>query len=412
MIEWCAKIDKLISSKKDSDLTADFSFRIFRKVEDIPLSEWERVRSNAHFFLSLPYLGATEKTLTAPHLHFCYALVYNLNQPALIAVFQINQLPANIFSELAQQQFAVLKSRKIKLIERYLDHKKNETVLTLITCGNNIISGQNAFVYNELLTKDQASFALQMVIKEVSREQKLRGKISANLIKDFNRNHPEELPVLDKKFISFSVEPNLVVRIKNAPASIQEYIQQFSKKYRNRAKGILKKGEVLTRKNLSLAEIGNVQQTLFELYEKVFNRSKFKLLKLSPNYFWEMKRAFPEHFFVNAYFFEHELIAFSSGFILPDRIEAHYVGFDSEKNERFECYQNLLYDFISTAITCGKEIVFLGRTAAEIKSTVGAVAEDLICFIKPQNNISKLIINSFIDYLKPVEWTPRHPFKD
>jgi len=120
---------------------------------------------------------------------------------------------------------------------------------------------------------------------------------------------------------------------------------------------------------------------------------------------------FPDQFFIRAYFRAGELVAFQSGFILEESIEAHYVGFDEKYNEEYECYQNLLYDFINTAIINKKKTIQLGRTAAEIKSTVGAKPVELVCYIKPQNTISKLIMNPFIKFLEPNEWIPRDPFK-
>ena len=98
---------------------------------------------------------------------------------------------------------------------------------------------------------------------------------------------------------------------------------------------------------------------------------------------------------------------------MPDgSLEAHYIGFDYEMNNRFNLYQNILYSMINEAIIHKQTVVNLGRTAAEIKTTVGAKAENLICYIKPQNTISKLIQKPFISFLQPAEWIPRNPFKE
>ena len=67
---------------------------------------------------------------------------------------------------------------------------------------------------------------------------------------------------------------------------------------------------------------------------------------------------------------------------------------------------------IDCAIINKKQQVNLGRTAAEIKTTVGAKAQDLICYIKPQNTISKIIQKPFISFLQPSEWVARNPFKE
>ena len=87
-----------------------------------------------------------------------------------------------------------------------------------------------------------------------------------------------------------------------------------------------------------------------------------------------------------------ELIAFSSWFEMPDNtIEAHYIGMDYELNSKLELYQNILYSFIELAIETGKQKVNLGRTAAEIKTTVGARANELTCYVQPPNTVPKLI---------------------
>ena len=59
-----------------------------------------------------------------------------------------------------------------------------------------------------------------------------------------------------------------------------------------------------------------------------------------------------------------------------------------------------------------KSKINLGRTASEIKTTVGAKAHELLCYIKPQNAVSKLILKPFMQFLQPTEWIPRNPFKE
>ena len=98
---------------------------------------------------------------------------------------------------------------------------------------------------------------------------------------------------------------------------------------------------------------------------------------------------------------------------MPDSsLEAHYIGLDYEFNSKFNLYQNILYGMIEEAIKNKLSKVNLGRTAAEIKTTVGAKAVDLICYIKPQNTISKIIQKPFISFLQPADWIPRNPFKE
>ena len=140
--------------------------------------------------------------------------------------------------------------------------------------------------------------------------------------------------------------------------------------------------------------------------------AKFKLVKLSYDYFTEMKRIFSEEFKVYGFFKDGELLAFNSSILLKEMLEAHFIGFNYELNKEFELYQNLLYHFIELAILNKKKTVGMGRTASEIKSTTGAKANELVCYIKPQNTVSKVILKPFISFLQPTEWIPRNPFKE
>ena len=72
----------------------------------------------------------------------------------------------------------------------------------------------------------------------------------------------------------------------------------------------------------------------------------------------------------------------------------------------------MLYDYVKEAIENSSKKLLLGRTASEIKSTVGAEALELTCYIRHRNPLSNRIIKPFVDFLKPSEWIPRNPFKE
>lgn len=81
-------------------------------------------------------------------------------------------------------------------------------------------------------------------------------------------------------------------------------------------------------------------------------------------------------------------------------------------NKEYELYQNILYDYINETITNNLPQLILGRTAAEIKSTVGAQAYQLTCYIRHINPLSNHLIKPFIDSIKTIDWIPRSPFKE
>ncbi|WP_317899029.1 hypothetical protein [Aurantibacillus circumpalustris] len=407
---------KPVSSKKRflpfRKINEEFSFSLFEKADMIPSIDWDAITANKSTFLEKEYLKIIENGQHTK-LMCRYVIVYKHKTPCGIIYFQVIDFKAEIFGDILSQQVESIKSKRMNLFERYIDSNKNEVLLRLFTCGNNLVSGEYGFIFDKHIKQNDASELLLKITDLVSKEEKLRGTISAILLKDFVKPlEPAELFDSDK-YSQFYVEPNMLVTIPEDVKTIEEYINLFSKKYRNRAKNILKKTSDIEIQELNLEEIRAHEKRIYALYEEIFKNAKFKLIKLPHDYFSCVKELFPTKFTVIGYFLENKLVAFGSSFLMEDgSVEAHYIGFDYTLNNEYDLYQNLLYCAINEAIKNKRRTINLGRTAAEIKTTVGAKAEDLICYIKPQNTISRIIQKPFISFLQPAEWIPRNPFKE
>jgi len=407
---------KPVSSKKRflpfRVLNDDFSFSLYERAAAIPAADWEAITKKNSIFLEKDYLKILENcehTKLTPR----YAIIYFKNQPCGIIYFQIVDFKAEVFGDLLDKQVETIKSTRLNLFEKYVDSNKDGILLRLFTCGNNLVSGEYGYLFDENIDNEQAHTLLLNLIDVVSKEEKLARTISAILLKDFHTPLEPKALFKQEKYSEFFVEPNLIVDIPQGVETIEDYIRLFSKKYRNRARSIFKNLAGVEIKHLSLPEIQLHEKQLYKLYEGIFEKAKFKLIKLPKNYFSSVKSIYEINFNVKAFFYEDKIIAFASCFKMPDgSLEAHYIGLDYEYNGQFNLYQNVLYGMIDEAIKNKLSKVNLGRTAAEIKTTVGAKPVDLICYIKPQNTISKLIQKPFISYLQPAEWIPRNPFKE
>ena len=399
--------------KPQRKLFGNYTFTFYESMVEVDKEAWNKVLLNTNFFLKPDYLLLIEN-LHKPQMAHRYVVVFQNKKPVFICCFQVIDFTADVFGELVESQITDIQSKRLKLFDKYIDKYKDHVIMRVVTCGNNFVSGEHCFVFSADITRTDAFLILEKISNVVSKEEKLRGTISATLIKDFYSNHlPKEKILEENKFIEFTVEPNMIVEIPEKTGDLNDYIALFSKKYRNRAKSIFKSSQQITRKNLTVEEAATYNTQLFKLYEQVFAHAKFKLVKLAPDYFSEMKKNFPDVFFITGYFLESKLVAFDSGYFMPnDTIEAHCIGFDYELNKEYELYQNILYHFIELAIAHKKKHLNLGRTASEIKSTVGAKAHQLVCYIKPQNTVSKVVLNPFISFLQPTEWVPRNPFKE
>ncbi len=390
-----------------------FSFTEFEKATLVSKKDWEEVITSQDLFLHLEYLSVIEQA-TNVSLKCRYVIIYKHHKPCAVMYFQLTDFRADVFGELLVGEVQQVQSKRLKLFEKYVQSRdENEVLLRMLTCGNNLISGEYGYKKNELISEDLFYKVFCTLIKTIASEDNLRGKISAILVKDFYRTVPQIDNSETFKGTAFSVEPNMFVDIPDGVSDIEGYLQLFSKKYRNRAKSILKNRASFEIKELRLDEIGKFNDEIYQLYLNIFERAKFKLLQLPSSYFYDTKKIFGDQFFVRVIIYQGKIVAFSSGFFMKNKcVEAHYIGLNYEVNEELELYQNMLYDFIEQALARNYTTVNLGRTAAEIKTTIGAKAHDLICYLQAQNTISKLIVKPFIEFLKPKQWTPRNPFKE
>jgi hypothetical protein len=391
----------------------EFTFTEFEKAELVLRKDWGLIVPESEFFLDLNYLSLIESSRNT-RLKTRYVIFYQHQQPCAVAYFQLIDFEAGVFGELIKQEVEQVQSKRMLLFEKYLDAKDKEDVLMrLLTCGNNLISGEYGYKKHPSLNETVFYQLLCTIIKTISSEDHLRGRLSAVLLKDFLKPLPFFEDPKNYKGKAFTVEPNMTIELPEGLIKLEDYVKAFSKKYRNRAKAILKNREHIEFRDLNEQQLKALRTELNGLYQNTFSKAKFKLLMLPENYFEEVKRIFNNQFQVKGLFVNNELKAFMSAFILEgESIEAHYIGLDYEANDVYELYQNMLYEFISLGIAYQCKQINLGRTAAEIKSTVGAKAQDLICYVQAQNPVSKLIVDPFIDFLKPKSWIPRNPFKE
>jgi hypothetical protein len=408
---FCKPLRNKSRYKPFREIDKTYSFTEYDRASLVNRTDWNTVVGKESVFFNLDYLKLVEHSTHAV-LKCRYVIIYKSGEACGIIYFQLTEFKANVFGDLLGGEIDELKSKRLKLFEKYVESKDEDDILfRLFTIGNNLVSGEYGFLRTDRISKNDFYDILNALIKTISSEENLKTTIAAVLVKDFEE--PVKELESTEKYESFKVEPNLVVEIPSGLENVDSYLQLFSKKYRNRAKSILKNRSEFTFKDLELPEIEKNADRIYQLYHNIYAKAKFKLLLLPHNYFAETKKIFPDRFFMKGLYVGDELIAFSSWFLLhDDTIEAHYIGMDYELNAKLELYQNILYNFIEIAIATGKSKVNLGRTAAEIKTTVGAKAQELTCYLQPQNTVSKFIAKPFIKFLEPKEWIPRNPFKE
>lgn len=395
------------------ELRNGYELQLVPAFDRIDERQWRAAVHEANFFLQPEYLRALEKTAPS-NLRFHYALVSRQGRPLLASVFQVIHIGSDMLAEILAPLAA---SRKyvgfLAGWREWMKKGSDNPGMRVLISGNNFVSGEYGMCCATGLPHQDAFDVLADVVRVILKYDRAEGLISTVLVKDFYRDNAQHARRLRRsRYHEFLVEPEMIVDIDPAWGSFSGYQDAMSKKYRNRLKSTLKKSAPLQVTELDAAAIQKHSRRMMELYLAVHEKASFRLSALTPEYFAEMKAVFGSRFRFVAYFHEAEMAGFRTAFLTGADIEAHFIGIDYTKNADFGLYQQMLYDYVRDGIEAGAGRVFLGRTASEIKSTVGARAHDLTCFIRHRNTFSNHVIGHFLDYLRPSDWVPRNPFKE
>lgn len=413
MLISCNKIPntKLSCSGKKN---LEFDFELTDSIAKVNEAHWSNIVQYGSPFLNIPYLKVMEYE-RPDNMSFHYATIYNDDKPVAIAYFQVVNFSSETFDSFIDRNNTEVSCAVTNYLKKYLTNQLlrnvNKVNMRLLICGNAFVSGEHGFSCVPGMNKAEIFDVLADIIYQINEAEKHKGKIAAVLVKDFSSSAKEVADELKEfKYHDFLVEPNMLVNIQWS--SFDDYLNAMSKKYRNRAKTIIKKGSDIQRKQFTELDIEANAAVIQALYNNVHQKATFRMAALSTDYFVKMKKVLKEQFCFVAYYNNEELIGFRTSFILPDSVEAHFIGLNYQLNKELELYQNILYDYIKETIDSRLPLLTLGRTASEIKSTVGAEAYQLICYVKHRNPVSNRLIKPFIDSIKVTEWIPRNPFKE
>lgn len=281
----------------------------------------------------------------------------------------------------------------------------------LLIVGNNLVTGQNGFYFNlDLITKDEA---IKLLANATELIQKKVRKADLVLFKDFEKLLAENLEYsLGKDFKAFSVQPNMILDVDEHWKTYGDYLQSFSTKYRTRAKSARKKLGTLEKKELNLELIEKYQKVLYHLYLEVAEEADFNTFILPENHFYALKKNLQHNFKVFAYIQNHEIVSFYSLFINYEEIDTYFLGYSKIHQKPQQLYLNMLLDMVEFGIINRKKSIIFGRTALEIKSTIGAKPQEIYGLIKHRNYILNLLSKTLITRLNPSKnWVQRSPFK-
>lgn len=377
------------------------SFKIFNSVKDLP-ALWDTV-AQSNIFLQTPYLTVLEES--APVNMECFYIGIFENSE-LIGVSLAQYLDLNKLESFGERD----KSLKIAVRNFIFKNFASHTLFL----GNNMITGQNGYVFSKEIDFNHISEILLQSADEITLYFKKKG-ISIHLVsfKDFYDHCSVEL----KKYrfsniYEFNTQPNMIFYLDENWKSLDDYVAALSKKYRDQFKRARKKFDGIQVKNLSYEEVLQNEEKIYELYHYVAKNAPFNTFFLSKNHFSTLKGQCGNRFQIFGYFLNEELVGFHTLLLNDETLETYFLGYNDHIQKENMLYLNMLYNMTEYGIENEFKRIIFGRTALEIKSSIGATPVQMSGFIYHNNKLINRFIGKIFRNLEPeLHWQQRHPFK-
>lgn len=392
-----------ISLKTDKD----FRLKIFQRLEDTP-NDWELAQPVENQFLQRPFLSAIEKYPPSDY-EFVYLIFYRNNHPVGVCYCQLLEFKTG--GTIRDEADNGVWTKAVSYLRGLIVDKIK--IKTLV-CGNALLTGEHAFYFRGDIPEEKQYSLVTDALTAVHDYFEGKGEnVSGFFLKDFGEQALTNCKTFETRgFHKVEFQPSMVMNIPQDWTSFDDYLASFTAKYRTRAKRAFKKGNEIVKREFTHKDIQSNHKRIFELYREIEANAGFSLATLNAGYFCGLKEYLGEDFTLTGYFLNDELVGFFTTILNGEEMEAHFLGFDQKLNRSHQIYLNMLYDMVRMGIDRGVKQIVFARTALEIKSSVGAVPEEMYCYTRHWNDLPNRFVPRIFSYLNPIEeWTPRSPFK-
>lgn len=379
----------------------EISFKIYNSVKELP-ALWDTV-AQSNVFLQTSYLSVLERS--APVNMECFYIGIFENSE-LIGVSLAQYLDLNKLESFGERDKCFKTIIRNFIFKNFASHT--------LFLGNNMITGQNGYVFSKEIDFNHISEILLQSADEITLYFRKKG-ISIHLVsfKDFYDHCSVEL----KKYrfsniYEFNTQPNMIFYLDQNWKSLDDHVAALSKKYRDQFKRARKKFDGIQMKNLSYDEVLQNEEKIYELYHYVAKNAPFNTFFLSKNHFSTLKGQCGNRFQIFGYFLNEELVGFHTLLLNDETLETYFLGYNDHIQKENMLYLNMLYNMTEYGIENEFKRIIFGRTALEIKSSIGATPVQMSGFIYHNNKLINRFIGKIFRNLEPeLHWQQRHPFK-
>lgn len=386
---------QIVSLKSESG----YAIHLYDSIAKIDKSLWNSVSATLPFYQSYDFLSIIEQL--HKNLEFRYVLLYN---GEVIEAILYTQLLDFSFRNLVNY------SGKSDGVKNKIKNAIAKRKTKLLNLGDVFFTGDKGIICTD--DKKVISF-IPEIFDLITNSYSIK-KPSAYLVANiYLEDQSKCMNFYNSAFHPFVTDPDMFMYLNGKWSSFDEYLHALSSKYRVRAKKVLSVSSEIVSKELSLEEVVLQKKSFEQLYNNVVNHVAFNMAVLEVDFFYRMKQLYSDKCIIKGYYLNNEMVGFACLFNVDENtLHVHYIGLNYEINKTHKLYNRMLYDFVRFAIEQHKKQIHFGRTATEIKTTIGAVPNPLHAYLKMRNGWINATLPYFLRRIKPPEFTVRSPFKE
>ncbi len=375
---------------------------LYRHASMLPESIWNQL-AGVHFYATTEHLQVVEE-IHKDQLNFYYVLVKKEGEYIAAVYFQYL-----LFSmSNAVNNWKTKNEGKCAVIYPFLYLAKGKQ-LPLLQSGSVFCTEDNGLHFLPEMDEAEKTEILNVVTRYMIQVLP-NGKNTYIMYSGFEPLQ-DEINTQLEGFLELETEPNLILNLKDNWRNFDDYVANMSSKYRQRVKKVFKGTAGLVIQSLNPEELIAKEDKLLHLYRNVADHASFNMAHLAGGYLSSMKKLYGDDFEVKVFYREGQLVGFSSSFYTRAQQYVHFIGMDYAVNEKIPLYHRMLFEFVSDSIQRRHQQLFLGRTATEIKTTIGAEPVEMVNYIRVEKAWYKCVLPKVLNRFGAKPYIVRSPFK-
>jgi len=212
-------------------------------------------------------------------------------------------------------------------------------------------------------------------------------------------------------WVRFRTEPVMRLNLDSAWNQFSDYLAALNSKHRVKARRVQALSQELTYSLLDLQDLRTNRHLLDGLFTDLKQRLPFMLGVINTRFFEEQAEHYGNRLQLRLYRQGPKAVGFISLLQQDGVLYALQACAEPEENKRLHVYQRMLYDALDLAIRQRCTSLHLGRTAAGIKSSIGAEPLPGFYSVYARGSLRRLALRILARWAKPEQQPIRKTFR-